>query len=69
MRANSKAENPDVQFELEPTKLATIIKSEHNTCVIHANDLNKTGTITVYVIYNGERYEKEINIISLWQVK
>lgn len=69
VRANSKAENPDVQFELESTKLAKITKSEHNTCVIHANDLNKTGTITVYVIYNGERYEKEINIISLWQVK
>lgn len=69
VRANSKAENPDVQFELEPTKLAKITKSEHNTCVIHANDLNKTGTITVYVIYNGERYEKEISIISLWQVK
>lgn len=68
-RANSSTAVPDVQFTLEPTNLATITKSEHNSCVIHANDLNKTGTIILYVIYNGTRYEKEIQIISLWQVR
>lgn len=66
-QANAQTSSLEVHFELENTKLASIIEQSGSICKIQANDLNKTGMITLFVNYAGARYEKQIKIISLWQ--
>ncbi len=66
-QANTQTSSLEVHFELENTKLASIIEQSGSICKIQANNLNKTGMITLFVNYAGTRYEKQIKIISLWQ--
>lgn len=66
-QANTQTSSLEVHFELENTKLASIVEQSGSTCKIQANNLNKTGMITLFVNYAGTRYEKQIKIISLWQ--
>ena len=66
-QANTQTSSLEVHFELENTKLASITEQSGSICKIQANDLNKTGMITLFVNYAGVRYEKQIKIISLWQ--
>ncbi len=55
-----------VEYVLEPTELASISAAENNTCVIHANNKNKLGQITLVATYNNKEYTKVIKIIPLW---
>lgn len=55
-----------VEYVLEPTELASISAAENNTCVIHANNKNKLGQITLVATYNNKEYTKVIKIVPLW---
>lgn len=56
----------EVDFILEETNLAVLIKVENNLCRIKANDKNKLGTIKLKANYQDVEYIKNINIIPLW---
>ena len=58
----------EVDFILEETNLAVLIKVENNLCRVKANDKNKLGAIRLKANYQGIEYVKNINIIPLWQV-
>ena len=55
----------EVVFSID-SKLATIIKSENNECVVKTNATNKLGDFVLVAVYNGETYEKTIRVIPLW---
>ena len=56
----------EVDFILEETNLAVLIKVENNLCRVKANDKNKLGAIRLKANYQGVEYVKNINIIPLW---
>ena len=56
-----------VQFSFaETTKLAEILDDTDSSCIVHANDKNKLGTIVLQAIYGGKTYTKSIKIIPIW---
>ena len=58
--------NTSVEFLIDNSVLATIINITGDTCLIHANEKNKLGTITLTAIYNNQNFTKSIKIIPLW---
>ena len=56
----------EVVFSLEETPLAKIISQENNTCLVHANNKNKLGSVILTAAYDGKEYTKELAIIPLW---
>lgn len=57
----------NVSYTLEDTQLATISEiTPDNKCIIHANNKNKLGEITLIAEYNGQSYNKVIKIAPLW---
>ena len=56
----------EVVFSLEETPLAKIISQENNTCLVHANNKNKLGSVILTATYDGKEYTKELAIIPLW---
>lgn len=66
----SEALVENVVFSLPAdNKLATIVSFTNNSCVVKGNALNKLGKIILTAKYNGMTYEKEIQIVPLWQVR
>lgn len=59
----------EVEFELEPTNLASIVEATSSSCVIQANERNKVGEIVLIARCKDMVITKNIQIISLWQVK
>ena len=55
----------EVEFELEG-EYAEISEIKPNLCIVHANDKNKLGSVTLTATYNGNNYTKQIKIIPLW---
>lgn len=58
----------EVIFEIpdENQEYAVISKVENDECVVHANNKNKLGTLTLHALYNNIDYTKEIKVIPLW---
>lgn len=48
--------------------LAWVDSYQDNECIVMTNENNKLGSFVLSIEYDGQIYEKEIRIISLWQV-
>ena len=57
--------NGEVIFDID-SSLASIIETNNNKCVVHANNKNQLGEVILLATYDGKTYEKTIRIIPLW---
>lgn len=57
-----------VKFSVSDEKLVKIKRKTSNSCMIYANEENKTGFVTLTAQIGEEKFYKEIAIIPLWQV-
>ena len=55
-------------FFIDNEVLAWVDSYQDNECVVMTNENNKLGSFILSIEYDGQIYEKEIRIISLWQV-
>lgn len=58
--------NGDITFELDSKLYGEIARVENNQCVIHANNKNELGEMTLTATYDGKEYTKTIKVIPLW---
>ena len=57
--------NGEVIFDID-SSLASIIETNNNKCVVHANNKNQLGEVILLATYDGKTYEKTIRIVPLW---
>lgn len=58
----------EVEFSISDSSLASIISKTDNSCEILMNSKNKLGSFVLTAVSGGQTYEKEIKVVSLWQV-
>ena len=56
----------NIVCSIDNNALASIISTNNNSCVVHANDENKIGIATLTISHNGITYSKQIEIKPLW---
>lgn len=67
LKGTSAIEGSNVVYTISNDELATIFKIDENfNCIIHANDKNKLGILTITAAYNGKEYTKEISVVPIW---
>lgn len=55
-----------VVYSIDNIKLANIVSSDNNICVIKANENNELGSFILTASYDGVEYTKTIKTIPLW---
>ena len=63
---NVTSEN--IEFSIDDPNNLVRLKTSGNSCTIIANDKNKLGSFVLKVAYDGQEWQKNISIVSLWQV-
>lgn len=56
----------NITFELDGKLYGEIAHTNGAECVIHANNKNELGNMTLTATYDGKSYEKNIKVIPLW---